>query len=160
MLKIGDFAVKEENGHFHLIQVLAVSTDLLVKDFWESSSAEIADQEIRSWVKRASAESVEDYVFLKNEPVTEKDESEIERFLEIEHGLKQRRDRTASMAALVNEAILNEEFNKALELLTEWAMLEKYKPEIYLLREACLRKLGRDQEADYERHVYNTLTGK
>ncbi len=160
MLKIGDFAVKEGNGHFHLIQVLAVSTDLLVKDFWESSSAEIADQEIRSWVKRASAESVEDYVFLKNEPLTEKDESEIERFLEIEHGLKQRRDRTASMAALVNEAILNEEFNKALELLTEWAMLEKYKPEIYLLREACLRKLGRDQEADYERHVYNTLTGK
>ena len=160
MLKIGDFAVKEGNGHFHLIQVLAVSTDLLVKDFWESSSAEIADQEIRSWVKRASVESIEDYVFLKNEPLTEKDESEIERFLEIEHGLKQRRDRTASMAALVNEAILNEEFNKALELLTEWAMLEKYKPEIYLLREACLRKLGRDQEADYERHVYNTLTGK
>jgi len=160
MLNVGDFAVKEENGHFHLIQVLTVSKDFLIKDFWESASAEIGEQEIRTWVKRASIESFNQYSFLKNEPLTEKDEFEIQRFLEIERGLNNRKNRTVSMAALVNNAIQTEEFDKALELLTEWAMLEKYKPEIYLLREACLRKLGRDQEADYERHVYNTITGK
>ncbi len=160
MFTVGDFIYSLEEGHYHIVQILQVSEDYLVKDHWDVSNLNDDELEVRSWVKRVNTASCETYEFLKNQELTAKDQEEIIRFLDIEKGLNNRKQRTASMCVLVETAIQNQDFLHALDLLTEWAMLEKYRPEIYLLREDCLRKLGRDAEADYEQHVYQTLTGK
>jgi len=156
----GDFLFALEDGQYHVVQVLQVSDDYLVKDYWESPLLHFAELDIRSWVKRVNPDALNKYEFAKNEALTKRDEDEVIRFFEIEKGLNNRKQRTAAMQGLVQDAISSEDLPLALDLLTEWAMLEKYRPEIYLLREECLRKLGRDTEAAYERHVYNTLTGK
>src|SRR6218665_3190325 len=156
MFKAGDFAFSQKENHYHIIQILRVSKDYLIKDYWEGATLNIDEIEIRSWVKRVDACTLEGYELLKNEKLVERDAVELNRFLEIEQGLNNRKERTAAMHGLVQEAIQNTDFDSALELLTEWAMLEKYRSEIYLLREECLRKHGRDTEADYELHVYNT----
>lgn len=158
MFTVGDFLYSLEEEHYHVIQILQVSDDFLVKDYWESRTLNLDELEIRSWVKRI--DSLDHYEFLKTEALIEKDREEVIRFLEIEKGLNSRKQRTASMSGLVESAIQNQDFLHALDLLTEWAMLEKYRPEIYLLRETCLRKLGREAEADYEQQVYQTLSGK
>ncbi len=160
MFTVGDFIYSFEEGHYHIVHVLQVSEDYLVKDHWDISNLNCDELEVRSWVKRVSTAFCEKYEFLKNQELTDRDQEEIVRFLDIEKGLNARKQRTASMSVLVETAIQNQDFLHALELLTEWAMLEKYHPEIYLIREDCLRKLGRYAEADYERHVYQTLTGK
>lgn len=160
MFRSGDFIFRSENGEYVLAQILQVSEDYLIKDFWESSSLAIDELEIRSWVKRINLNSFENFEFLENRELTEKDQDELIRFLHIEEGLSNRKKRTLSMSNLVKTAIQNQQFDEALNLLTEWAMLEKYRSEIYLLREECFRKLGRNAEADYELHVYQTLTGK
>ena len=158
MFSAGDFICSSTDGHFHVLQVLHVSDQYLVKDFWETPTMAADELEIRAWVKRMETTSVNQYEFFKHEPLTEKDQVELERFLEIEKGLNHRKQRTAAMATLVETAMRNGDLNQALDLLTEWAMLEKYRPEIYLMRENCLRKLGRNAEADYERHVYDTIS--
>lgn len=161
MFTVGDFIYSFEEEHYHIVQVLQVSEgDYLVKDHWEISKLNCDELEVRSWVKRVNIASLEKYEFLKNLELIAKDLEEIVRFLDIEKGLTNRKQRTASMSVLVETAIQNQDFLHALDLLTEWAMLEKYRPEIYLFREDCLRKLGRKAEADYEHHVYQTLTGK
>lgn len=160
MFKVGDFIYSFKEGHYHVVQILQVSEDYLVKDHWDISNLNCDELEVRSWVKRVDIASCEKYEFLKNQELTAKDQEEMGRFLEIEKGLTNRKQRTASMFDLVEMAIQKQDFLHALELLTEWAMLDKYRPEIYLLREDCLRKLGRETEADYEHHVYQTLTGK
>ena len=158
MFSPGDYIFSSSEGHFHVLQVLQVAEQYLVKDFWENTTLITDESGIRAWVKRLDLTAVKEYEHLRNEPLTQRDLLELERFLEIEKGLNYRKQRTAAMATLVETAIDNEDFNQALDLLTEWAMLEKYRPEIYLMRENCLRKLGRDAEADYERHVYDTIT--
>lgn len=160
MFQVGDILFTRENEHYHVIQILQVSEDYFIKDYWESASLDIQHLEIRSWAKRADFPSLNGYEFLKNEKITERDQNELHQFLEIEKGLNHRKGRTASMPSLVDEAMNKQDFLLALELLTEWAMLDKYRAEIYLKREECFRKLNRSAEADYERHVYNTLTGK
>lgn len=159
MFNSGDFIYRIEGELFHAVQILEItSTDFLIKDFWETHS--LTDLAIRSWVKRVPIPELSTYIFDHNEIVTPTDLLEMEKFLEIERGLQIRKNRTASMEALVDESMQSENYLEALELLTEWAMLDKYRPEIYLKREECLRKLGRNTEADYELHVYNTITGK
>lgn len=160
MFATGDFIFSEENEHVHVVQILQVSTDYLIKDYWESSTLNLSELEIRFWVKRVEMDFYENYRVLKNEELIARDLEEIGRFLEIEKGLNDRKERTVSMPHLVENAIQNGDYQQALDLLTEWAMLDKYRSEIYLLREDCLRKLGRNAEADYELQVYQTLTGK
>lgn len=159
MFAVGDFIFSSNEGHIHLLQILRLSENgYLVKDYWENDAINTNESEIRAWVKRIDTESCTNYEFFKNEVLTERDHAELSRFLEIEYGLNNRKNRTAAMPRLVENAIQDENFINALDLLTEWAMLEKYRPEIYLLRETCFRKLGRNTEADYERHVYDTIS--
>ncbi len=157
MFAPGDYLFILENGQYHVVQILEISDDYLVKDYWESSLLNFSELDIRSWVKRFPKDSLVKYEFAKNEDLTQRDIEELTRFFAIEKGLNNRKQRTAAMNDLVQTAMASEDFVQALDLLTEWAMLEKYRTEIYLLREECLRKLGRVAEADYERHVYNTL---
>ena len=157
MFAPGDYIFRLEDGQYHVVQILEISDDYLVKDYWESSLLNFAELDIRSWVKRIPLDSLAKYEFAKNESLTQRDSEELVRFVEIEKGLNNRKQRTAAMNGLVQTAMASEDFVQALDLLMEWAMLEKYRAEIYLLREECLRKLGRESEADYERHVYNTL---
>lgn len=159
MFAVGDFIFSSNEEHVHLLQILQLSDNCyLVKDYWENEVINTNESEIRAWVKRVDTDSCTNYEFFKNEALTERDHAELRRFLEIENGLNNRKNRTAAMPRLVENAIQNEDFINALDLLTEWAMLEKYRPEIYLLRETCFRKLGRNTEADYERQVYEVMT--
>lgn len=159
MFNSGDFIYHQYGELFQIVQILQINDeDYLIKDFWESTSLE--ELSIRAWVKRMPIADFLKYSLFQTEVISSRDIEEIEKFLEIEKGLLVRKNRTTAMAGLVSEAMNIQNYENALELLTEWAMLDKYRTEIYLKREECLRKLGRDAEADYERHVYNTLTGK
>lgn len=159
MFNVGDEVYLISDSEIHWLQILTVGTDYLVKDYWETQSLE-EERQIRAWVKRITLQEANAYLFHQNVELNIRDFEELDRFNEIETGLNKRKQRTAEMQGLVQDSIAKQHFETALNLLTEWALLEKYKPEIYLLREECLRKLGRDLEANYELHVYKTLTGK
>lgn len=160
MFSPGDFVYHLENEEYQIYQILKADSDYLVKDFWETNHLNVDEVEIRANVKRLEIDDLRDFSFIMNRNVKSNDEEEIRKFLAIEKGLNARKNRTNEMSVLVESAILKEDYNSALELLTEWAMLDKYRPEIYLLREKCFRNLGRMSEADYELHVYQTIIGK
>lgn len=156
----GQFLKQTTNdGHIHCVQVLRVDGEtILIKDFWETDSDD-APREVRAWVKRVAKSALANYLpTVVYEAISEKDTEEIRRFLEIEHGLLHRKTRTAAMSGLVEKAMRANDYETALELLGEWALLEKYRPEIYLLREECFRSLGKHTEADYERSVYEMIS--
>lgn len=163
----GEFRCLQNEFGKHYVTILRYDSETdsyLVKDFWEVgeefSGNSSDDLYVRAHCKRVSAEFLMDSTLISTELLTATDDGEIAQFLSIEEGLAQRKKRTLDLPDLVQTAISTGELELAVELLTEWAMLDKYRPEIYLLRENCLRKLGRNAEADYELHVYQTLTGK
>ena len=158
--------LQNEFGNHYLLVLRydSESSTFLVKDFWDVgedfSGTSSDDLYVRTHCKRVAAQLLMDSKLITKEILTGMDESEISQFLSIEEGLAKRKNRTLEMPELVQSAISQNEFEHAIELLSEWAMLDKYRSEIYLLRENCFRKLGRNAEADYELQVYQTLTGK
>jgi len=163
----GEFRLLQNEFGNHYLLVLrydSASNTFLVKDFWEVgeefTGTSSVDLFVRAHCKRVTAGFLMDSTLISTEGLTGSDDYEIAQFLSIEEGLTKRKNRTLEMPELIQVAISTNELELAVELLSEWAMLDKYNVEIYLLRESCLRKLGRNSEADYELQVYQTLTGK